>query len=90
MIIIAVFSVGLSIVSGGIFTIILVPIAILALISAGASLFGARKAGVKAATHGDAGVSETVTRFGDVESESGEGRVPATPDELLKARRAAN
>jgi hypothetical protein len=87
-IIIAVLCVGLSIVSAGAFTLVLIFVAVLAAIGAGVSLFGARRLGVGAVTKVDAGVTETVTRYGH-ESESGPNREPATPEEHLKARRAA-
>lgn len=87
LIILAVLAAGLTIVSGGVFTIILVVVAVFA---AGTALvmFGlARAAGMKEATRADAGASEVVSRQGG--HETGPGRVPATPEQLVDARRAA-
>jgi hypothetical protein len=88
LIVLAVIAAFLSIVSAGAFTIVL---AVVAVFAAGSALFVyvmARAAGMKEATRADAGATDTVSRSGGG-AETGPGRVPATPEELVDARRAA-
>lgn len=80
---IAVICVVLVIVSGGVFTIVLVPIAAIAAISAVVTAILARTAGV--AGTGAAPEPRPLRRIGEDDDLPGE--VPATPDDLVEARR---
>jgi hypothetical protein len=70
--------------SGGVFTIVLVPLAVIAVVTAVVALMSARAAGI----------SSTLTRqpepqpTGRIANDSGPppGEVPATPDEYVEAR----
>jgi hypothetical protein len=85
LILIAVIAAVIAIVTAGGFAIILLIIAIIAfLIGAGGFAVSRRSSLLR----NDAGATETVTRMGGA-GESGPGREPATPDELVNARRAA-
>ena len=88
LIVIAVLAALATVVTGGAFTIVLVVVAVFAAITA-LFLFGAaRAAGLKEATRMDAGAGEVISREGGA-AETGPGRIPATPQELVDARRAA-
>ncbi|HET9074421.1 MAG TPA: hypothetical protein VFN48_07565 [Solirubrobacteraceae bacterium] len=88
LIIIAVLAALATVVTAGAFTIVLAVVAVFAAVTALFFFSAARAAGLKEATRVDAGASEVVTRDGGA-AETGPGRVPATPQELVDARRAA-
>ncbi len=83
LIILAVIAAVISVVTAGGFAIVLLIIAIIAALAAIGGFAAARRGSVM---QSDAGATATVTRVGG-DSEFGEGREPATPDELLDARR---
>lgn len=85
LIILAVVAAVISVVTAGAFAVVLLIVAIIAF------LFGIGGFGIARRSRllrNDAGATETVSRVGGA-SESAPGREPATPDELVDARRAA-
>lgn len=86
LIVLAVLCLVGGIFSGGIFTIVLVPLAVIAAVTAAVALLSARAAGM----------TETLTRtkplrWGSASAAAGSppspgGEVPATPDEFVEAR----
>ncbi len=83
LILLAVIAAVISVLTAGAFAIVLLIIAIIAALAGVGGFAGARRHSL---LRNDAGATATVTRVGG-DGESGEGREPATPDELLDARR---
>ena len=88
LIIAAVLAAGLTIVAAGPFLVICIVIAVIAGLGSLFSLGAARRAKLAAALHADAGAGRDIRRDGGA-AETGAGRVPATPEELVRARQAA-
>ena len=84
LIVLAILFVIVGIVSGGAFTIILVPLAVIAAVSAAVTLMSARAAGIEGTlTKQPERMPRGRLRHG---SRSPPGEVPATPDEYVDAR----
>lgn len=85
LIVIALFAVIAGIFSGGVFTIILVPVAAIAVVGALVALGAARALGIDATLTRSAGTQPK----GRIPRDGGPppGEVPATPDEYVETRR---
>jgi uncharacterized protein (DUF58 family) len=84
LVVVAVFCVIAGIVSGGVFTIVLVPLAVIAVVAGAAALVSARAAGISGTLVQQPGPLPR----GRVERDAGPplGEVPATPDDYVDAR----
>ncbi len=85
LILLAVIAVVISVLTAGAFAVVLLIIAIIAALAGIGGFAGLRRSRL---LQRDAGATETVTRVGG-DNEAGAGREPATPEELVNARRAA-